>query len=879
MDEFTHSFGARLRQYRLRAGLTQEALAERSGLTSSAIAALERNRRRHPYPHTLRLLATALALSNDELAQFNLLAMAGHRDTITSEPPLPQEARRTNLPAPRTSLIGRESATAALVDLIPRHVGRLVTLTGIGGGGKTRLALAVAAELQDAFAHGVWLVELAASRDPALIPQVVAATLGLPDVAGTPLLERLVQTLRTRTLLLVLDNCEHLSAACADFCEQLLATCPDLRILATSREPLQVTGERQWRVPTLALPDPDQPLPIAELALCPAVQLFVDRARSVDPAFSLTEHNSEAIVDVCTRLGGIPLTLELAAARVRVLTVAQILERLDDSLRLLGGNSRAAPTRHQTLRTTLAWSHDLLSPSEQTLFHRLAVFVDGCDIAAVEAICAGPNLQVIDMLDLLTQLVDKSLLLVEAEAEAARYRLLEPVRQYASGMGVAGEREAAQARHAAWYLALAERAAQQLRGPAQAAWLARLERELGNLRAALQWATSRAEAETEARLVLALTPFWEARTHLSEGRQALAAVLARPATCLNPALRRRVLIAAGGLAQWQADLDGATVLLNESLTAARAAADRHGIADALAGLGTVQMRRTASAEAADLLEESLARYRDLKDDAGIAWVLLVLGTTRGNQGDNRRARALLEECLRLFRRQGDVRRIAMARTMLAMVYQQLDDRDRAATLLKEALPGHLQVSDWVFLVQAIRRSAAIAAEQRPRQAARLLGAAEGLRDHLGAVSPPTDRQTDEQVIAMIRAQLTAADLAVARAEGRALTLDQAVAEALASTEPTGQPALVLETPLPTAALESLTPRERDVARLLARGYADRQIAAALAIAVSTAGVHVHHILNKLNLRSRWQVAGWMAEHDASAPVLPGADRDHPTEMS
>ncbi|HLZ70560.1 MAG TPA: helix-turn-helix domain-containing protein [Dehalococcoidia bacterium] len=754
MDDAEPGFGPRLRWYRERAGLTHQALAERAGASASAIAALERGRRQRPYPYTVDRLAEALQLEPDERTAFIALARSPRAGRSEQSPRLPRATPRSNLPAPRTRLIGRERELGALVELVSNHAGRLVTLTGIGGGGKTRLAFAAAEALRATFPDGVWLVEFAPIADPALVPQAVAAVFDLPEVAGATALDRLADALCRRSLLLVLDNCEHLIAACAELAERLLAGCPSLRILATSREPLQLAGEYQRRVPPLALPDPDQPASPAELARCPAVQLFVERARAVNADFNFTAGNVDAVTGICARLDGIPLALELAAARVRVLGVAQILERLDDSLQLLTGNSRAAPTRQQTLRATLDWSYQLLTVPEQALFRRLATFAGGCDIAAAEAIGVGPDVQAADVLDLLTELLDKSLVLVEEETGTACYRLLEPVRQYAIERTAKGELEATRVRHAARYLALAERAAPHLRGPDQVAWLACLERESGNLRAALSWATALGELETEARLVVALAPFWEGHMHLREGRQALEAALARPVNGIAPALRRQVLIAAGRLAQWQGDLDGAIPLLAESLTAAEAAADRRGIAETLVWLGIVQMRRIATGEAADLLEESLARFRELADEPGIALVLLALGTTRGNQGDYQRACTLLEECRQRSQQQGDLRTVAMARTMLGTFLHYAGDHEQAAANVREGLAGHLQVGDWVFLVQGIRGATAIAAEPRPRQAARLLGAAEGLRAMLGASSPPRDRATDQRVTATIRAGLS-----------------------------------------------------------------------------------------------------------------------------
>lgn len=393
-----------------------------------------------------------------------------------SRPPDDGVARH-NLPTPSTSFVGRERERVE----IARALGatRLLTLTGVGGCGKTRLALAVAEETLDRFPGGIWLVELAPVAEPAGVPGAVAAALGVQEAPGGDLFASVLAFLRERTLLLVLDNCEHLIEACAAFAARALAAAPGLRLLATSREPLQIGGEQQWRVAPLAVPAAAAPLALAELGSFPAVALFVARARAVAPDFRLAPGNAAAVAGVCARLDGLPLALELAAARVRVLAVEQILARLDDSVRLLTGGSRAGPTRQQTLRAALDWSYDLLTEAERAAFRALTVFVGGWTVEAAEAVCAGDDLDPAELLDVLTRLVDKSLVQVEAGPGAAWYRLLEPVRQYGAGrLAAACETADARARHAACYVALAERAAPALRGPEQAAWLDRLERGL-----------------------------------------------------------------------------------------------------------------------------------------------------------------------------------------------------------------------------------------------------------------------------------------------------------------------------------------------------------------------------------------------------------------
>jgi predicted ATPase len=442
------------------------------------------------------------------------------------------------LPASRTALIGRDAVLDALRDLILHADERLLTLTGVGGGGKTRLVVALAADLLPIFPRRVWLVELAPLADPALVPIAVANALGLRGEEGQSAPDLIATFLAPHPALLVLDNCEHLIDACAALADHLLATCPTLRILATSREPLQIAGERQFRLAPLAVPDPVPTLSVDALARSPAVQLFIARAQAIVPAFQLTAANAPIVARICTRLGGIPLALELAAPWVRVLALAQILARLDDIFHLLTGRSRATATRHQTLRAALDWSDALLTEPERIVFRRLAIFAGEFVFDAAAAIAAGPDVTPAEVFDLLTQLVDKSLVVAEGAEDTVWYRLLEPVRQYAMQHLVAsGERAAVAAPHAAFYTALAEHASQALQGPAQVEWLARLDREQGNLRATLQWATERGDAEDALRLAAALVPFWEIHGQITEGRRWLQQALALPADAVAPQRR------------------------------------------------------------------------------------------------------------------------------------------------------------------------------------------------------------------------------------------------------------------------------------------------------------------------------------------------------
>ncbi|HET7037693.1 MAG TPA: NB-ARC domain-containing protein, partial [Thermomicrobiaceae bacterium] len=557
--------------------------------------------------------------------------------------------RAHNLPAPRDRLIGRAREIEAVRELLLGGTHRLVTLTGMGGAGKTRLALEVVWTLRERFPGGVWLVELAGVADDASLPETVASALGLLQVPDSSPTEALIAFLRTRSPLLVLDNCEHLIAAVANLAEQLLDRCPGLRMLTTSREPLQIAGERQLRVGPLALPGAERFASVEEVAHAPAVELFVARARDVAPGFALSPENAPVVAAICIRVDGVPLALELAAARVRVLTVEQILARLDDSMRLLTGGSRSGLTRQQTLKATLDWSYDLLGEPERAGLRRLSVFARGGGLDAAEAVCGGGEIAPEDLLEVLTRLVDKSLLVVDGTGVAARYRLLEPVRQYAAQqLDEAGERARVKSAHARFYHALATRAALFLHGPDQIAWLDQLEAEHDNLRAALQWSLAEGDPVLGLHLAVALSPFWEARGRLSEGRRWLEALLAAPdAEGLPAELRTRALLAVGRLAQWLADPDAAAPL-EAALALARQRGDQAVVVEALAYLGAVRRHAGAQEDSARLLEESLTLARAAGDEAGIALALLTFGVTMRFQGNYAPSVPLLVEGLERF---------------------------------------------------------------------------------------------------------------------------------------------------------------------------------------------------------------------------------------
>lgn len=737
-------------------------------------------------------------------------------DGLTADfPPLRTlDDRPTNLPRRLTSFVGREREVSEGRELLT--VAPLVTLTGPGGVGKTTLAMQIASEMLDALPDGVFVAELGNISEEAMVVPAVAEAVGVGEQPGRDLSRTLVDALAKRRMCLVLDNCEHVLDACADLSFRLISS-TDVRILATSREPLAVEGERVLPVPTLDLPEPDETVTAAAALGHAAVRLFVDRARGALPGFRLTDQNSGFVVQICRRLDGMPLALELAAARVRALPVEQLAERLDDRFRLLTGGSRLSVPRHQTLRATIDWSHDLLSDEERAVFRRLAAFAGGCTLQAAEAVLTDDLVADVDVLDLLTRLVDKSLVVVDPGSDDARFEMLETIRQYAREYLLhAGEAERIFRRHRDWYLTLVEEAKPDFfRGPPPARWLAVFDREHDNLRLALEWSAADADgAAVGLRLAAGLWRYWEVRGLLIEGRQWLERMLAATDGDVS-ILRANALTGAGILAHIQGDYPAAIRYHEASLEQHRLVGSRPSVAYALSNLANLIGEHGDLARARELYEEAIAMLRAIGDERGVATGLTMLADVISRQGDYTSAEGLFGEAVEVFERLGERWRTAVAFDSQAQAAARSGDFDAARALHQRALtisrelgdqrgvartlmhlgdsaalendrPKSLSfyreciqirqaLHDMPGVATAVERLASVVIEEEPEAAARLLGAAEALRDSIKTPLPAGGQDDYERWVRSLRERLGEPGYEAARAAGRSLDTDAALA--------------------------------------------------------------------------------------------------------
>jgi predicted ATPase/DNA-binding CsgD family transcriptional regulator len=760
-----------------------------------------------------------------------------------------------NLPSALSSFVGRKKELAEVRRLLEDT--RLLTLTGAGGCGKTRLALAAADELVETFEDGAWLVDLAPLADPSLLPQAVASTMGVREQPGRSLTETLSNYLASKKVLLVLDNCEHLVEACAELAESLLRSCSELRVLATSREALGVAGEVARPVPSLSLPDLRRMPNIESLPRYESARLFIERTEAVKPAFALTEQNAPSVAKICYRLDGIPLALELAAARTKVLSVEEISERLDDCFGLLTVGSRTALPRHRTLHATMDWSHDLLPEQERALFRRLSVFAGDFTLEAAELVCAGEDLQSDEVLNLLSHLVDKSLVLVAEQDGEARYRLLETVRQYGrEKLSDLGEEGQLRERHAGYCLKLAEEAEPELKGEGQVAWLERLEQEHDNLRAALRWLLERGESsEKAARLGWALWLFWWIRGHFAEGRRSMEQALSAEGSAAMPAsAQAKALYVEGTMACGQGDQRSAEVLLEESAALFRELGDRRGVAYALGSAAVVAITQEWYERVIVYSEEATELFLEVGDKWGAAPMLGCSAVGWLNRGDHRRARSLAERGLALCRETGDKHGTSIALLTLAGVAQAERDYEHARDLFEEGLTVSAELGNEADIVHCLEGLATVAgAEGRMVRAARLWGAAEALLEKIEAVyTYVPDRSINRSQVAA-RSQIDEAAWGAAWAEGRTMTPEQAIEYAL-EQEAAPEPAA------PETYPAGLSAREAEVLRLVATGLTNAEVAKELFLSSRTVDWHLSSIYRKLGIHSRAEATRFASEH-------------------
>jgi predicted ATPase/DNA-binding CsgD family transcriptional regulator len=874
-----------LRRLRLAAGLSQQELAERADLSARNISDLERGVRRRPHPATARRLADGLGLEDGDRARL-LDARADQSDESHINPALESLRARTRLPHELTQFVGREAAlqeVASRLDEAP-----LVTIAGPGGAGKTRLAVRLAHQRleTDVYPDGVVLVELAPLPDERFVARIIADSLGVPDTRGQPLVDVLVRTLQPKQLLLILDNCEHVLDATAAITAELLRNCRHIRILATSREPLHLVGEVVYRIPPMHVPVDDR---LESLAESEAARLFVLRARAANSQFLLTEVNASAVAEICRRLDGLPLAIELAAARVAAFAPADIAARLDDALSAVAGGPRSAPVRHQTLEATLTWSYALLGDDERALFRRLAVFAGGFSLPAAQSI-SPDNIPVIDVL---ARLAAKSMIQVEPQSDGGvRYRALEPLRQFGHAR-LAEADEVAQTRglHAEYILSLCEAVSRDADwGGVFLRWR-ELNHEADNIRVALEWAAQSEDTELGLRLAAALWVFWTRPDRQARGRLWLKRLLEMPNTERYPDLRSRVVVGLAYLSMLQSEMAEAVSLLEDLERVSHGQGDDAFRAIALSVHGTAQTYLGDLEAAEPLLHESVRLARL----ARLPWIEMVSVGTRAalalTRGDLKTAETELRTSLRIaddpwskgmaLNNLGDLMRArgegARARRVYEDAWRLFESLDPDGKFIPQGLVHNLgyvelargnvpqatelflQAADIYRAVGADRRGLAeciiglACTAVRARQAvlaAHLYGSADAEFERLGTLLTPANRAEYERGEAGLKAALDARQLAIERGFGRELSLEYMLEEARQELRNT----LARPSAARQGAAASLTEREYEVASLVARGLTNRQVATELVVTEKTVKNHVQHVLEKLGVRSRAELA-------------------------
>lgn len=860
-------FGALLRRYRLEAGLTQRELAQRAGLGMRGINALETGERQTPRQRTIALVADALALAPADRAALALAARPRPQVSARVLQMLPSPTSRfDNLPAQSTPLLGRERELAELTTLLRGRRARLITLTGPGGVGKTSLALQAARELRDGkpddanlFPGGVWYVRLAPLTDPALIIPTIAETLGLSETGASPLADALRVYVRERSLLLLLDNFEQLTEAAPQVAE-LLEWSAGLSLLVTSRAALRLRAEHRYPVALLAVPPmaPTCPQTIAQLDEYAATALFVQRARAAQPSFPVTDATAPHITAICARLEGLPLAIELAAAQATLLPPAALLARLDRQLPTLTGGAVDLPERQQTMRATIAWSYGLLEDEPQRLFRRLAVFVDSATLAAVEAVClepAGAPPLRLGALEGLSGLVDRSLVALREPEGEPRMRMLHVMREFAlEQLHASDEAPALRRSHAQYFLGLAERIEPELRGSLVPHWLRTVERELGNMRAALDWALASGEVEVGLRLATALWRFWFQGGHLSEGQRWIEALLAladATEASLPAWLRARALADLGMLLATQRRFGPAVAALEAGVALGRAANDWLALSVGLQFSGAILRITGHTEQAAACFEEVVAIGRARGDALSIYTPLASLAQIALDHGDLATATARFTEAMAVSRAAGHLDHVGAALQRLGELALMQNDARRAAAVLLEAIQTLLTAGILWALANALELlAAAYARIGQEERAARLFGAVATSHTTIKAPYTPAEQPSIEALVAPARAAMSAGAWAAAFAAGQALSLEQACAEALVAPAPEEAASSREQAQGVSLGAERLTRRELEVLRLLAQGWTDARIADELVISTRTVNHHVTAIYGKLAVSSR-----------------------------
>jgi len=828
--------------------------------------------------------ATTVLIRDHLPDDVSLLDLGGHRlrdltrpeqvtqvvaDGLAADfPPLDSlDARPHNLSVQPTSVLGREREIGDIRRLLLRDDVRLVTLTGPGGTGKTRLGLQVAAELVDVFSDGVFLVELAPISHPGLVPSAIAPVLGVRDMGGRPILEGIKEHLRRKVLLLVLDNYEQIIPA-ASVVSDLLAACPGLKILVTSREPLNVRGEREYAVSPLSLPDPHCRVTPEVLVRSAAAALFVERAEAIRADFAVTPENAQVIADICVRLDGLPLAIELAAARIRLLAPEVMLGRLERRLPLLTHGAQDLPARQRTLRDAIAWSYELLTPAEQALFRRLAIFVGGCTLEAAEATATAEvgdrrwTLTADDVLDGVESLIAKSLVRrVPGPGGASRITMLETIREYGLELlAENGELHTMRRWHSTYFLDLAERAEPGMRGPDQIVWLDRLEAEHDNFRGALSWCLAdEADVDRALRLAGALAWFWLTRAHVTEGRQWLETVRQRPGG--SPESHFKVSHGAGWLAHMQHDAAAAHGPADTALTIARELGDPRALSWALVLRARISYFAGDAATVRLLAEQSLLAACEAGDEWLIAWALHIHALAAHIAADYTTARSYYEQSLSIRQRVGHLEGIGMCHCLIGMVAYSEGDYEQALGPSRACLPILRQVGQHI-VHNVLATFAGLAVRIGQAQlAARLAGATKAYSDLINITPIPLAQEILAQVPALARQALGSADFDRAWAAGQSLSLDEAIAEALTieATPPVigHAPDLSAVEPAPPA---GLSPREIEVLCLLASGRTNKEIAVELVLSVRTVERHTLHIYEKIGARGRADAVAFALRH-------------------